>query len=282
MCDIVDEGVAVLSNVRVMIGDEGLSFEGRVSLQMRLERLSEVQILPQAFMELHASETAAFSNYITQVSDRFSTSGLATMSPSSHRDFVTSLTVLERFGGCVEPDEISPVEIYDQSGSAPSEAVQTMSDSGRVSPDTPVSGLSSQRSVSQNQGELRPAKIDSRDSLTVNYLTLFGMLAGAVLAMIYFVRKRPKPRETRRIIHAPARVRLGSKVHDMRIIDITANGCKIEHSEQIEKHRKLQIELDGVWYAGQVKWHNSAFAGVKFHRVLEVDVFNRVVRAALV
>ncbi len=289
-CESKDDALLILSFVRgVQSETKVTTAETIFSLKQQVENVVTSALLSSEYIKAHPAQSEDFMNYLSQMQDAVigaENGNLAyadwVLQNSETQRFVATIQSLEHFWNCGEQEEIAPVESQGQSGSNSSLSMTNQSfEEVRIMPVNPVAGRPSERIASQNKGVLRPAKIERRENLEVDYLLLFGMVAMGFAAMIYFVRKRPKPREERRIIHALVRVELGRRIYDMRIVDITANGCKIEHSDKIQGQRKLQVELNGTWYVGQIKWHNSAFAGVKFHRALEVDVFNRVVKAAL-
>jgi hypothetical protein len=273
-CAIVNDALVILSEVR--------QFQNETSASIKTRKLDLSSLLTPDFIKAHPSEAERVATFAKTVNETDDLSRVSFLE-SDTQNYLDALQIMERFWNCIEPEEISPVEVFGQSGSMTTiKEVDVVNETDRIAPEKAVSGQSDNRALSQNSGELRPARIAKPNELQVNYMILIGMIILFVGGMVYVVRKRPKPREERRIINVPARVELQRHIIEMCIVDITAHGCKIEHAERIHGQKRLRVELDGIWYSGQVKWHNSAFAGVKFRRPMTELAFNRVVKATFV
>ncbi len=124
-------------------------------------------------------------------------------------------------------------------------------------------------------GLVTPLSNTSLSLALVVFIALFGML--------FYAHKRTKNfkvRDARRVVRTARNVRIGKSVFQIIIVDISMNGAKIQHAELINKQKKLQIELDGTWYPGQIKWRNQMFAGIKFDRSIGTQTFNTILQSS--
>lgn len=282
----MDEALGVFSLVRDVQTGRASSFDDTMSeLKQRLDRFTPSMLVSQTVQQDFPKESETFTLYLSSLRDAIAgaESGNSTyaewvLQKGASQNFAMSLETLGRFWNCQEVDDLNPTEGVSSTDKALfKNGASESKENKRVAPDAPVPGRSNVRSVMQNSGHLRPAKIERRENLQVDVLLLFAMAISAVLGMFYVLKKRPKPRETRRIIHKSTVVRLGQSKHDMTIVDITANGCKLEHVDHVDRQKTLQVYLDGHWYPGHIKWHNTAYIGVRFHRPMNQKTFNKIV-----
>ncbi len=139
-----------------------------------------------------------------------------------------------------------------------------------------------------SKSEMRGATNASRRGATVNQnVTLAGSaLLFVIMAILmagiglFFVRRQAnqsRAREERRLIHRPAKIRIGTRSYTLIIVDMTRQGLKIKHSGMIQRQRKLRIRLAGRWYKGQIKWNNHFFAGVMLNKPIDDKTFQHVI-----
>ncbi|MGJ8562389.1 MAG: PilZ domain-containing protein [Alphaproteobacteria bacterium] len=126
-----------------------------------------------------------------------------------------------------------------------------------------------------NSGVLEKMRLDGGVIFKGDMLVL--MLALAFLGtalLIYYIQKRAKTfreRDARSLLNKSVKARLGKAEFEMFIVDISMNGAKIQHPTVIDKQRKIAIFLNGRWHAGQIKWFNTLYAGVKFKKPIDTQ-----------
>jgi len=108
------------------------------------------------------------------------------------------------------------------------------------------------------------------------FLSILILISGAT---IYFYRrlKNFQAREPRQLLDSPVKVFLDEDMFDLKLVDLSRNGAKINHNRHIRKLGGVKIELCSQLYDGQIKWHNDNFAGIKFKIPLDEDVFEATI-----
>lgn len=106
-----------------------------------------------------------------------------------------------------------------------------------------------------------------------NTMTFFIMLGVmALIGIFFYAQKRAKKktvREARRALNVPVHVQLEGRDHEMRLVDMSMNGFKIQHTGQIDGQEEIDVAIKGIWHEGQIRWSNPHYAGVKFKRPID-------------
>jgi len=117
-----------------------------------------------------------------------------------------------------------------------------------------------------------------------NTMTFFIMLGiMALIGIFFYAQKRAKRtivRETRRALNVPVRVQLEGRDHQMRLVDMSMNGFKIQHTGQIDGQEEIEVAIEGAWHQGQIRWSNPHYAGVKFKRAIDAQTLATVMNEA--
>lgn len=281
-CQTVDQILATASTIRNIQGD-AKNQNYSVNIQ-RLDRLSEsislASVIPQNQSQSLSNEVAAMFGYLAAVREGvagarsgYDTYAKEALDKGITPEFTLAINSLGAFWEC-RPD---PVE-FDTDGTISSDrAVRTRPSDEKAEKGTAQFRKPGSRALvsteRSNSGVLQKMQLDQGlilkgDRLT--YILIFGVFA--LFSLIFYGQKRArvfKEREARRLLNKAVQVRYEKKDYKMYVVDISMSGAKIQHSDVIHKLGKLSIFLNGDWHAGNVKWHNSAFAGVKFKKPVD-------------
>lgn len=289
-CGMIDAVLQTASIVKKMDSKPSpREFKDNIAtLDILLEGISVPSLAsPTSGDALHAEGLALFT-YVSKIREAVagSQAGYAdyahdTLTGIITPEFSRSLQNLDTHWNCTppEPTRSDTTDRQDLSqtvyvGQAPAPAVLTPIETAKQLPGNQTSIGGSSRSVGQSGPMFEkgiPLESDTR---------LF-MAIAAIMALLgaYLLRRRSRSyrsREARRIIHHPVKVRLGKKIHQMVMVDISMNGFKVQHPEVIEEHRKLRIFLNGQWHKGKIKWSNKGFAGVRFTKPIDSETFHGI------
>lgn len=106
---------------------------------------------------------------------------------------------------------------------------------------------------------------------------LFVILA-LLLAVLLIRRKRkPRPREQRRICHQDVEVLVGRRRTMLTIVDFSSRGMKVRHDGEIRRRRVIRFKFDRTFIKGKVRWHNDAYAGIRFTNTLAKEHYDFIV-----
>lgn len=281
-CQTVDLILATSSTIRnIQTDEDGKNYAENITrLEQFSERISLAALIPQNQSQSLATEVKTMFEYLSKVREGVagSKSGYEayannTLNEGITPDFTVAINSLGAFWDC-RPNEVE----FDTEGTLWSErAVRTRPSNERAEKGTAqfrkpgsTALVSTERS---NSGVLQKMQLDQDILLKGDRLTYILIFAAfSFFFLIFYGRKRARifrQREARRLLNKAVQVRFGKTDYKMYVVDISMNGAKIQHPDVIDKLEKLSIFLNGDWHVGQVKWRNSAFAGIKFKKPVD-------------
>ncbi len=294
-CQMIDKVLGTFSLIRdIQLDQEDKNYVGNMSkLAVLVDQISLPVLVPLQSRGALPSESAALFHYISSLREAvagakfgYDDHAKLTLDNGITKEFTASIQSLDDYWACKPGGPMS-----NSKAASMGEAVGTQTAQGDfakallqtppIRNHTADTRLSDTR-LSDNRLTGR-VKFGLVTPLSNTSLSLAGVVFFALFGMLYYIHKRAKTykvRDARRFVRAPRNVRMGKSVFRVMIVDISMNGAKIQHGELIKKQKKLQIELDGTWYPGKIKWRNQLFVGIKFDRPIPSQTFNTVLQVS--
>jgi len=291
-CDTISAVMETASLVRKIQADKAHRNDPAhfARLDMLVGQISLPALIPPETGNVLADESIAIRAYLSTIREAIagSKSGYGdyarqTLIAGLNQDLARSLQSLDQHWGCSPDEELSekdediPVDAALGTGAS----VETVEVRGEETVNLEAKNPGSAGGAvtggqSNGVGFARGALMDGSTALFS--LIVLGI---ALIAIGFYLRRRAKNRkvrEARRLLHKPVQVRFGAEQAEMFVVDISMNGFKVEHSGRILHEGKVQVELEGVWHAGHVRWQNDFFAGVKFNKPIDSETLSAVVK----
>jgi len=302
-CQMIDKVLGTFSLVRdIQIDQNDKHYAENMSkLAALVEQISLPALVPPQSLDELSAESAALFHYISSLRTAVASAksgyddhAKQTLNTGITKAFTASIQSLAYYWNCM-PEQPAPdiqkVSVA-EARSAPNKPLYLGAADTSVKPvrGERVKPLMEKPGIRNRLADNRPT--DSRLAGRVKFglvtpvsntsLLLAFMVFFVQFGTLYIVHKRArnyKVRDARCFVHMVSKMRMGKSVHGIIIVDISMNGAKIQHRKLIKKQKKLQIELGGIWYPGQIQWSNQRFAGVKFDRPIGAQVFNTVLQS---
>lgn len=291
-CDTISAVMRTASLIRKVQADKTHrnDFENFTRLESLVGQISLPALVPPETGDVLADESAALRAYLSSIREAIagSKSGYddyarETLITGLNRDLARSLQSLDQHWGCGPDEELSqedediPVDAAQGAGADEETVEDRREETVNLQAKNPGSGSGAETGGQSNGVGL------ARGALMDGGTTLFSliMLGIALIALGFYLRRRAKNRtvrEARSLLHKPVQVRFGTDQAEMFVVDISMNGFKLEHSGRILHEGKVQVELEGIWHAGHVRWQNDFFAGVKFNKPINSETLSAVVQ----
>ncbi len=292
-CQMIDKILATVFLVRdIQIDQNDRHYAGNMSkLAALVDEISLPMLVPPSSQDALSTESTALFHYISSLREAvagaksgYDDHARRILNTGMTREFTASLQSLDDYWQCT-PETPSPgteAQSATKPQSAAKKPVGAADTKMMLAPGSLAgSGLQAPPTRSSPAGKGGWVQYGLVTPLS-NASLLFSLTLMALFGMFYFMHKRArnyKVRDTRCFVQMVSKMRLGQSVHGITIVDISMNGAKIQHRKRIKTPGKLQIELDGIWYPGQIIWRNQQFAGIKFDRPIGAQVFNTVLQS---
>lgn len=289
-CDMVDRVLKSVSIIKDIEADtDNRKFtENMFKLEGLVESISVSELFPMDSQNIFPVENRAMQRYLASLQEAATAaeSGYVNYSKQNLKNglnpgFTRSIEALTTYWSCTVEDKPTQTEVESKTVKASFTAPGTpkVKTIERARP-RQIPGQSSAGNRAANGGVLHQANLDRTPLLSGNTLMFYLILGVIGLAGLFFYvlkrSRRIRVREARRLVQLPVRVRLGKQDIDMTIVDISLNGLKMQHGDDIRTQAKLSVFLDGQWRAGKIMWSNSKFTGVKFKKPIDRQTFNAV------
>lgn len=292
-CAMVDTVLQSFSVVQdIQLDTRGNRFSENLERLNRLtEQISLPQLQPIGYSAEFPIESQSLSYYMATLRDAAGEGASGDrdyarkrLSRGMPENFAASLRSLEQYWSCLPNETLNPFEASTSTKRArATEASGKAPKTAKTSQARPKAGRSEGVRGSPSISGFKTVGVSPNSAFEGNSSRFIIMLLALMGAGYYIYRrqrKRSRAREPRRIIHAPARLKIGRAQHKMIVIDITRFGLKIQHTGFIKNKARLEIEINGNWHQGQVQWQNDLFAGIKLRRPIAVKAFREYVAVA--
>lgn len=292
-CQTIDNVLGTVSLVReIQLTQSGKNLPRQIAeLETLTIKIALPALVPPQARDGLASEHQALFTYLARLREAIAgaKSGYddyarQILDGAASADFERAIQSLELYWHC-KPETSSPDTKTENSNAKPAYLGESGSGAktASIGLSRPFAETSPSRDRPTNNHLSKQVKF-ALPTLLSNASFLFPLTVLVILASIFMYAqkrsKKQKVREARRFIYKPVKIRIGKKVSTSMVVDISMNGAKLQHQSLIKNQRRISIKLDDSWYAGQIKWSNNLFAGVKFDKPISPQSLNQLLQTS--